>query len=105
MKQRPERAPVDRDLEAVRRFEKLTKLDCDAGRARGVQRTTGDDLGEVQSLEVLHRDVEISPFGAVLVHGRHVAARPTELFLKFRPPALGLEDFARLAVITRGHEL
>ena len=105
MQQRAERASVDRDVEAVRRFEKLTELDRDAGRALGIQRTTRDDLGEVQSLEVLHRDVEISPLGAVLVHDRDMAADPAELLLKFRPPALGLEDFARLPIVARGHQL
>src|SRR5207344_1667509 len=33
VKQRPERPSVDRDFEAERRFEKLTELDRDAGRA------------------------------------------------------------------------
>ena len=56
-------------------------------------------------LEVLHRDVEVAPLGAVLVHRRHVAARPAELLLKLRAPALRLEDFARLPVVARRHQL
>ena len=60
MQQRAERTAVDRDFEAVRRFEKLAQLDRDAGRALGRQRTARDDLGEVPPLEILHRDVEIA---------------------------------------------
>ena len=36
-------------------------------------------------VEVLHRDVEVAAFGAVLVDRRHIAAGPAECSCSFAP--------------------
>jgi hypothetical protein len=105
VEQRAQRPPVDGDFEGVRRLEKLAQLDRDAGRAFGAQDAAGDHLGERRPLEILHRDVEIAPLGRVLVDRRHMTADAAELFLQLRSPALGAEDFARFAIVSRGYQL
>ena len=96
---------VDRGFKAVRGLEKITELDGDPDGTYRRQRTVGDDFGKVPPFQILHRDIEICFFGVVLVHGRNVPTRATELLLKLRPPALGIEDVTSLPVISRRHNL
>ena len=105
VQQRAKLAAVDRRFEAVCRFEEMTQLNRDADRTVGRQRAGGDDLREISPVEVLHRDVEISAISVVFVHNRHVPADATELLLKLRAPALRIEDFVRLSISSRRHQL
>jgi hypothetical protein len=69
------------------------------------QRSRGDDLGQVATLEIFHRDVEILAVRAVFVDCRDIAADAAELLLELRAPALRIENLLRLAVGAGGHEL
>ena len=71
----------------------------------GASAPARENLGEISSVEILHRDVEVAAFGAVFVHERHVLADLAELLLKLRAPALGLEDLLRVAIRSGRHQL
>ena len=101
MQQRTKVASVDRRLEAVCRFEETTELNRDTDGAVRRQRAGRENLGEISSVEILHRDVEVAALNAVFVHERNVLADLAELLLKLRAPALGLEDLLRVRIRSR----
>ncbi len=98
-------ASVDRRLEAVRRFEEMTQLNRDTDGALRRQRAGRENLGEISSVEIFHRDVEVAALGAVFVHNRNVLTDPAELLLKLRAPALGLEDLLRVTIRSGRNQL
>src|SRR3954453_1669296 len=56
-------------------------------------------------MHVLHGDEVVRRLIAFLVHPRNEPARFGELHLQTCPPPFGLEDLARLAVLSDGHQL
>src|SRR6185436_1950879 len=98
VQQRTQVASVDRRLEAVGRLEEMTQLNRDVDGTAGRQRAGRENLGEILAVDVLHRDIEVAPLGAVFVDHRNVLANPAELLLKLRAPALCREHLLRVAI-------